>query len=97
MDAYDFIGLAGVALMIYCYARVQWQRDFAKRLSYSVLNLCGALLVAVTFFAHWNLSSFIINTAWGVISIYGIYRCMKYIARAKIVESRLSRRNPPNA
>ena len=92
MDTYDLFGLCGVALVLYGYARVQWQRDFAKRLAYSVINLCGALLFIVSLLNHWNLASCVMNVAWGLVSLYGIYRCMKYISRAKIVESRLSRR-----
>ena len=94
MDLYDLVGLTGVALVLYGYARVQWQRDYAKQLSYSVLNLIGTLLFIVSLIQHWNLSSFVINIAWGLISLYGIYRCMKYIARAKVVEGRLAKRAP---
>ncbi len=82
IDAYELTGLVGVLLSIYCYARVQWQRDYAKRLGYSLLNLLGSLLCSVSFLKHWNLPSFVSITVWEIISIYGIYRCMKYMRRA---------------
>ena len=101
MDVYDLVGLLGVFLTIYCYARVQWRRDYAKTLSYSLTNLAGALLFSVSFIQHWNLSSFVCNTIWGLISVYGLYRCLKYmwIAReqARIVEGRLAQKPAGNA
>ena len=69
LDIYDIVGLVGISCSIYCYARVQWQRDFAKRLSYSVLNLVASLLLMFSLSHHWNLSSFVINVVWGVISL----------------------------
>jgi hypothetical protein len=81
---YDLVGLAGVSLSIGCYARVQWQRDYAKKLSYSLLNLISAALLAVSLDSEWNLAAFISNLIWGSISAYGVYRCMRYIVRQPI-------------
>ena len=78
---HEIFGLSGVALGIYCYARVQWQRDYAKRLQYSVLNLVSSILLVFSLYHDWNLASFVSNILWGSISIYGIYRCAKYIRR----------------
>ena len=77
----DLIGLIGVALSIGCYARLQWQRDFAKRMIYSVLNALASVLIIISLMYSWNLSAFVINVCWGLISCYGIYRCSKYIIR----------------
>ncbi len=87
IDIYEIVGLLGVGLSIYGYARVQWQRDFAKRLSYSMINLVGALLYSVSLFKYWNLPSFVSNMIWGLISLYGAYRCYKYIRRDKTKDS----------
>ncbi len=81
VDFFDITGIIGVALSIYCYARVQWQRDYAKRLRYSLLNLLSAVLLAVSLLHKWNLASFIGNGCWLLISLYGVYRCCKYIWR----------------
>lgn len=83
---FDLVGLTGIALSISCYARVQWQRDYAKRLSYSLLNFIGASLLAVSLVKNWNLASFVSNALWMAISAYGIYRCLKYIRRQKIAD-----------
>jgi hypothetical protein len=78
LSTFDLVGLVGIALSIGCYARVQWHRDYAKQLSYSVLNFLSALLLGISILHNWNLSSFVGNAFWMVISIYGIYRCLKY-------------------
>ena len=79
----DAIGLCGVTISIYCYGRVQWQRDYAKRISYSLLNLLASALLIVSLAHHWNLAAFASNLIWGLFSAYGVYRCMKYIWREK--------------
>ena len=81
VDSYDLLGLVGVFCSIYSYARLQWQRDYAKRLEYSLFNLMASVLLAISLLHKWNLSSFIVNAIWGVISLYGVYRCLKYIRR----------------
>jgi len=74
----DLIGLLGVAISIYSYARLQLRRDYAKDLGYSLWNALGAVLFEVSLSNHWNLSSFIGNLIWLLISLYGVYRCLKY-------------------
>ena len=78
LSVFDLVGLVGIALSIGCYARVQWHRDYAKKLSYSVLNFLSAVLLGVSILHNWNLSSFIGNAFWLLISVYGIYRCLKF-------------------
>jgi hypothetical protein len=85
VDLYDLIGLIGVAFAIFCYARVQWQRDYAKRLSYSLLNLVASLFIIVSLLHKWNVAAFVSNTIWALISLYGIYRCLKYMRKSATV------------
>ena len=44
-------------------------------LIYPLLNLigAGAILASLVYDEHTNLSAFVIETAWCVISVYGIY------------------------
>jgi hypothetical protein len=83
IDIDDIIGLTGVALSLGCYGVLQWRRDFAKSLSYSALNLLASILFEWAILQHWNLAAFINNTCWGIFSLYGIYRCLKYIRRER--------------
>lgn len=78
----DAAGLAGVFISSTCYARVQWQRDYAKKISYSLLNLIASILFGISICNNWNLASFVSNTIWGTISAYGTYRCLKYMWKA---------------
>lgn len=73
------MGIVGVVINISCYARVQWQREYAKAVSYSALNLLGSTFLVISLFHTWNLVSFIGNSTWGCISLYGLYRCLKYM------------------
>lgn len=43
-------------------------------MSYQVLNLLGALFILYSLIFHWNLASFLIEAAWVLISLIGIYR-----------------------
>ena len=78
MEHYEVAGLSGVALAIYAYGRVQMKREYAKEMGYSVINLIGMLLLLYSLVYNWNLASFVGNAIWAVISVYGIWRCLKY-------------------
>lgn len=81
IEHYEIAGLLGVGFAIYAYARVQLQRDYAKQIEYSVLNLANAALLMYSLCFNWNLASFIGNAIWAAISLYGVYRCLKYKSR----------------
>lgn len=89
---YDFIGLVGVCFTLFNYAYLQWRRDYAKDLRYSAGNLLGSVLLGFSLYNQWNLSSFVITSITGLISIYGVYRCMKYRIRAQQIDLRLKSR-----
>ncbi len=77
-DSYNLIGLCGVGLGLYAYARVQWQRDYAKRLEFSLVNLGNAACLLISLSKEWNLAAAVSNAIWGGLSLYGIYRCIKF-------------------
>jgi len=77
-DVSDLIGIVGALVTVYCYARVQWHRDYAKEMSYSIGNLVGTVFMLFSLMYHWNISAFLTNVVWGFISLYGIFRCMSY-------------------
>ncbi len=71
---HDLVGNMGVALVLWCYLRVQSGHMRASSLQYSLGNGLGALLIMVSLMIDFNLSSFVIEVAWLGISIYGVYR-----------------------
>ena len=70
----DFLGNVGVVLIIVAYLLLQLNRIGSNSLSYSLLNVLGAALIIVSLVFNFNLSAFIMETVWVVISLFGIYR-----------------------
>ena len=73
----DLIGLMGVILVVYAYFLIQFEKVTVKDIKYSMLNVIGSILIIVSLFFNFNLSSFIIELFWVLISIFGIYRHIK--------------------
>lgn len=79
----DVIGILGVIIIIIGYMLLQLERIDAKDLSFSILNTLGAFLIIISLLYDWNLSSFIMEFTWMMISFYGI---VKYYKVKKIEE-----------
>ena len=71
---HDLAGLAGVGLVLAAYLLVQMRRLDARHPPYLVVNALGAVLVLVSLWYSFNLSAFVIQCAWIVISTYGLVR-----------------------
>lgn len=69
---FDVVGAAGVATIIVGYILLQTERVKVERLSYSLLNAAGALLILISLIFAFNLPSFIVESFWLLISLYGI-------------------------
>ncbi len=82
---YDFVGNVGVALMVFAYLLLQAEKVRSCDLSYSLMNAIGALLVVVSLLYRFNLSAFMVEVFWFLISIYGLVR---FAGRMKAKASR---------
>jgi predicted membrane protein len=80
----DLIGILGVFVIIVAYMLLQLEKMDAKDLSFSVLNTLGALLIIISLMYDWNLASFLMESIWMLISLYGI---LKYYKLKKREES----------
>lgn len=69
----DLFGIFGAALFIISYFFVQRDKEFAKTLSYSLMNLSGATLMLVSVGYDWNMGAVINNSFWIVLSAYGLW------------------------
>jgi hypothetical protein len=78
IDLPDMLGILGATMSIYCYARVQWKRDYAKNIGFSFWNFVGTVLILVSLAYHWNMALFVSNIVWAFVSLYGVYRCLRY-------------------
>ena len=74
---YDVVGTIGVVMILIAYFLLQTERLSGQSVGYSVVNLVGSLMIAVSLLYAFNLSSFIIEIAWIAISIYGIVRARR--------------------
>jgi hypothetical protein len=74
---YDFVGNAGVAIIILTYLLLQFEKLTSTNVLYSVLNALGAGLVLVSLGFEFNLSAFIVEAFWVLISLMGVARCMR--------------------
>ncbi len=70
----DFLGNIGVMLIIIDYLLLQLNRVRSNSLSYSLLNAVGATLIIISLLFNFNLSAFIMEAIWVVISLFGLYR-----------------------
>ena len=82
---YDFAGNIGVALMVLGYLLLQAEKIRSRDLSYSLMNGAGALLVVISLLYRFNLSAFLVESFWFLISVYGLIR---FAVRPRAKESR---------
>ena len=78
---FDFVGNAGVVMVLATYLGVQLDKLDARSLAYSVLNAVGAGLITLSLCFDFNLSAFLIELAWVLISLYGIVVRLRQRAR----------------
>lgn len=71
---HDFAGNVGVALILVSYLLLQIGKLRSTNLSYSLMNGAGAALVIVSLVFDFNLSAFVIEAFWVLISLIGIAR-----------------------
>jgi len=73
----DYVGMAGVVLLLLAYFFLSTGRWISDSFIYQSLNFISAWLILFSLCFHWNLSSVIIEIAWVLISLMGIYRVWK--------------------
>ena len=68
---HDFVGGSGAVILLATYFLLQINSISAKSLRYSILNGIGATLILISLSQEFNLSAFVIEASWLVISIIG--------------------------
>jgi paired small multidrug resistance pump len=69
---FDLVGNIGVLLMVIAYLLLQLEKLSSSALSYLLLNATGAVLVMVSLLFSFNLSAFLMEAFWLLISLYGL-------------------------
>jgi hypothetical protein len=70
----DLVGNTGVVMLIITYLMLQLNKIRSDGLAYSLLNAVGASLIILSLLVNFNLSAFIMEVFWVLISFVGIYR-----------------------
>jgi hypothetical protein len=78
----DVVGIVGVATIVLAYLGLQLGKLDGQALSYSAANGLGAALILVSLWFDFNLSAFVIEIFWLLISVLGLVRGMRRAARA---------------
>ena len=80
---FDLAGFIGVLMIVITYLLLQLDKLPSSSLTYSLLNAAGALLIVISLIFRFNLSAFVVEVFWFLISSIGL------------TKSLVSRKNPP--
>ena len=69
---FDWVGILGTLMTLGAFFLLQAGKIHGNRLAYQLLNLVGAACVLVSLLGKFNISVFLLEATWVVISIYGI-------------------------
>jgi hypothetical protein len=74
----DIIGTIGVAIVIIVYFILQMRKIKSESLLYSFLNFLGSLMIIYSLTTNFNLSAFIQELFWVLISAVGIVNFFRF-------------------
>ena len=74
----DLIGNVGVVVLMITYLMLQLNKLRSDGLAYSLLNAVGASLIVLSLLVNFNLSAFLMEVFWVLISCVGIYRYFRF-------------------
>ena len=78
---HDFIGNLGVVMIVVAYYLLQTERTTSRAIAYLSANAVGAGLVLISLFGEFNLSAFLVEFFWLIISLYGLVQQNKVPSR----------------
>lgn len=73
----DIFGIAGVILLVITYLLLQVNKLQSTGLLYSLLNAIGASLIILSLLDNFNLSAFLMEAFWVLISLIGVVRYLR--------------------
>ena len=76
LTRFDLVRFIGVLLIIVAYLLLQLDKLPSSSPSYSLLNAAGALLIIVSLIFAFNLSAFVVEVFWFLISLLGLSRSL---------------------
>jgi hypothetical protein len=76
MTIYDGVGVGGVIIILAAYLFLQLGKISVQDWRFSAANGSGALLILISLIFSFNLASFLIEIAWLLISIFGLFKAL---------------------
>ena len=73
---FDFAGNIGVLMMVIAYLLLQLDKLASSSITYLLLNAAGAVLVMVSLVFRFNLSAFLMEAFWLLISLFGLAKSL---------------------
>lgn len=77
MQWYDWAGMAGTGMVLLAFGLLQARRLSGIGIAYQLLNLLGAAGVLLSLMGDFNISVFLLEGIWMLISAYGIMRSLQ--------------------
>ena len=77
----ELLGIVGVVLITASYFLLSVGRMDSDKWPYPLINLFGASLIIFSLIHDWNLSAFLMEGSWALISLYGLLKTCKNIFR----------------
>lgn len=72
----NFLGLFGVVITLVAYLLLNIRKLSSQSICYSSMNAIGSSLVIYSLLYAFNLSAFIMEFIWLLISLHGMYQAM---------------------
>lgn len=72
----DIFGIGGVVIILIVYLALQLEKISVQDWRYSAMNGLGATLILVSLYFDFNLSAALIESAWLLISLFGLFKAL---------------------
>jgi hypothetical protein len=73
---FDLIGFLGVLFIVVAYLLLQLDKLPSSSPFYSLMNALGALLIIISLLFDFNLSAFVVEAFWFLISLLGLTKSL---------------------
>ena len=83
-DLFDLAGFIGVLLIVIGYLLLQLDKLPSSSLSFSLLNAAGSLLIMLSLIFKFNVSAFLIEVFWFLISLIGLTKWLAARKRLRV-------------
>jgi hypothetical protein len=96
-DLFDLAGFVGVLLIVIGYLLLQLDKLPSSSLSFSLLNAAGSLLIMLSLIFKFNVSAFLIEVFWFLISLIGLSKWLIARKRFRVRKTDVLKRTPSSS